>query len=71
MQSGQNRPDNFDIIFLNESIFGEIFEEMLIRSQTTTLLPIFCELMLYSQIIFKSTRVADIIILEELLVRMG
>ena len=32
---------------------------MLIRSQTTTLLQIFYELLLYSQVIFKSMRVAD------------
>ena len=32
---------------------------MLIRSQGTTLLQIFCELKLYSQVIFKSMRVAD------------
>ena len=45
----------------NKSIFWKIFEgEMLIRSQTTTLLQIFCELLLYSPVIFKSMRVADI-----------
>ena len=32
---------------------------MLIGSQTTTLLQIFCEPSLYSQVIFKSMRVAD------------
>ena len=32
---------------------------MLIRSRATTLLQIFCELLLYSQVIFKSMRVAD------------
>ena len=32
---------------------------MLIRSQITTLLHIFCELPLYSQVIFKSIKVAD------------
>ena len=32
---------------------------MLIISQTTTLLQIFCELSLYSRVIFKSMRVAD------------
>ena len=32
---------------------------MLIRSHTTTLLQIFCELLLYSQFIFKSMKVAD------------
>ena len=32
---------------------------MLIRSQGTTLLQIFCDLLLYSQVIFKGMRVAD------------
>ena len=32
---------------------------MLIRSQATTLLQIFCELLLYYQVIFKGMRVAD------------
>ena len=32
---------------------------MLISGQTTTLLQIFCELLLYSQVIFKSMKVAD------------
>ena len=32
---------------------------MLIRSQATTLLQIFCELFLYSQVIFNIMRVAD------------
>ena len=32
---------------------------MLIRCQITTLLQIFCELLLYSQVIFRSMRVAD------------
>ena len=37
-----------------------IFEgEMLIRSRTTTLHQIFCELLLHSQVIFKSMKVAD------------
>ena len=33
---------------------------MFIRSQTTTLLQIFCELLLCSQVIFKSMKVADV-----------
>ena len=33
---------------------------MLTRSQTTTLLQIFCELSLHSQVIFKSMKVADV-----------
>ena len=46
--------------FSNKSILWKIFEaEMLLRSQTTTPLQIFCWLMLYSQVIFKSVRVAD------------
>ena len=32
---------------------------MLIRSQGTTILQIFCDLLLYSQVIFRSIRVAD------------
>ena len=32
---------------------------MLMRSQATTLLQIFCELLLYSQVIFKSMGVAN------------
>ena len=50
----------FWIYFSNKGIFWKIFEgEMLIRSQTTTLLQIFCELLLYSQVSFKSMKVAD------------
>ena len=50
----------FWVYFSIKSIFRKIFEgEMLIRSQTTTLLLIFCELLLYSQVIFKSMKVAD------------
>ena len=38
----------------------KIFEgKMFTRSQTTTPLQIFCQLLLYSQVIFKSIRVAD------------
>ena len=44
----------------HKSIYLKIIEgEMLIRSQTTTLLQIFYELSLYSQVIFKSMKVAD------------
>ena len=47
-------------IFFYQEHFLKIFEgEMLIRSHTTTLLQIFCELLLYSQVIFKSMEVAD------------
>ena len=50
----------FWIYFSIKSIFWKIFEgEMLIRCQITTLLQIFCELLLYSQIIFRSMKVAD------------
>ena len=46
--------------FTYKSIFLKTFEgEMLIRSQTTTFLQIFCELSLYSKVIIKSMRVAD------------
>ena len=46
--------------FTYEGIFMKIFEgEMFIRSQTIALLQIVCELMLYFQVIFESTRVAD------------
>ena len=41
-------------------MFWKEFEgEMLIKSQATTLLQIYCELLLYSQDIFKSMKVAD------------
>ena len=50
----------FWIHFSIKSIFWKIFEgEMLIISQTTTLLQIFCGLLLYSQVVFKSMKVAD------------
>ena len=46
--------------FLTKAFFGKMFEEeMLTRSQTTTLLQIFCEFSLYSQVIFKSMKIAD------------
>ena len=46
--------------FFNKSIIWKIFEgEMLTRSQTATLLQIFCKISLYSQVIFKSMKVAD------------
>ena len=46
--------------FIYKVIFLKTFEgELFIRSQTTTPLQIFCELSLYSQVIFKSMRVAD------------
>ena len=44
-----------------KSIFWKTYEgEMFIRSQTTTLLQIFCEFSLCSQVIFKSMKVADV-----------
>ena len=47
-------------IFNVQNIFLKTFEgEMLITSQTTNLLQIFCENSLYSQVIFKSMKVAD------------
>ena len=43
-----------------KSFLWKTFEgEMLMRCHTTTLLQIFCEVSLYSQVIFKSMRVAD------------
>ena len=50
----------FGNIFLIQAFFLQISEgKMLIRIQTTTLLQIFCEFLLYYQVIFKSMRVAD------------
>ena len=48
---------NLEIFYFFKIIFFE--REMLFISQTTTSLQIFCELSLYSQVIFKSIRVAD------------
>ena len=46
--------------FTQKSIFLKTFQgEMLIRSQTTIRLQIFCELSLYSQVIFKSMKASD------------
>ena len=46
--------------FSYKSIFWKIFGgKILIRSQATTLLQIFCELLFYSQVISKSMKVAD------------
>ena len=58
--SGQNRPGYFVDIFLPEPCLSKIFEgEMFIRILTTTLLQIFCENLLYFQVIFKSVKIAD------------
>ena len=47
-------------IFNLQKKFLKTFEgDMLISSQTRTLLQIFCEFLLYSKDIFKSMRVAD------------
>ena len=47
-------------IFFYQKHLKKIFEgEMLITSQTTTPLQIFCELLLYSLVIFKSMKEAD------------
>ena len=49
-------PDLFDDISLTKAIFKKIFEEkMLITIQPTTLLQIFCEFIITSQVIFKSS----------------
>ena len=46
--------------FTYKSILLKTFEgEMLIRSQTTTFLQIYCELSLCSHVIFKSMKIAD------------
>ena len=59
-QSSQNRPYNYGNIFLTKAFFWKIIErETLKRDQTTTLLQIFCELLLYSQVILKNMGVAD------------
>ena len=50
----------FWLYFSNKSIFWKIIEgEIIIGTQTTTLHQIFCEILLHSQVIFKSMRVAD------------
>ena len=44
-QRGQKRPDDFGYNSLTKAFFWKIFDgEMLIRSQTTTLLQIFCHI---------------------------
>ena len=59
LRAAQNRPYNFGNIFLTKASFWKIIErEMLKKSQTTTFLQIFYELLLYSQINLKSMRVA-------------
>ena len=59
-QSGQNRPDYFVHIFLTKACLSKLFEgEMFIRLLPTTLLQIFCENLLYFQVIFKSVKIAD------------
>ena len=56
-QSGQNRPDYFVDIFLTKAFLSKIFEgEMFIRILPTTVLQIFCENLLYFQVIFKSMK---------------
>ena len=60
IQSGQNEPDDLVNILPTEAFSEKTFEgEMLIRGKISTLLQIFCELKLYTQVIFKSMRVAD------------
>ena len=47
-------PDKFDEIFWAKANFGELFEkEMFIRTLTTTLLQIFCDIILTSLVIVK------------------
>ena len=53
--------------FFYKSVFRKIFEgEMSTRSQTTTLLQIFCELSLHSQVIFQKYESSRRYFLEEL-----
>ena len=59
-QSSQNRPADFAKYFTHKSIFLKTFEgEMFIRSYSTILDQMFCGLLLNSQVIYKSSRVAD------------
>ena len=54
------RLGDFGNISLKKAFFLKLFEgEMLIRNQTSTLLQIFCKLLIYSHVTFKSMRVAD------------
>ena len=64
-QSGQNKCDNLGNILLTKAFFEKHIEgEMVIRSQITTLLQKFREVSLYSQVILKSMRVADVTLLR-------
>ena len=48
------------MFFTYRSIFQKTFErEMLVQSKRSTLLQIFCELLLYTQVVSKSMRLAD------------
>ena len=51
---------NLEIYYLQKHFLETYEGEMIIRSQTTTLLQIFCELSLCSQVIFKSMKVANV-----------
>ena len=56
----ENRPDTFEDIPLVRAPFETIFKgEMLIRTQSSTLLQIFRQFMLYSLAIIKSMKVSD------------
>ena len=56
----------------HRSLSCKIFEgNFFISNQTITLLQIFCELLLYSKVIFISMRVANLYFLEELLSENG
>ena len=57
--------DCFVDIFLTKAFLSKLFEgEMFIRILPTTLLQIFCENLLYFQVIFKSMIIADNTFLE-------
>ena len=58
--SRPNRPDDFGTILLRKAFFGKHLKEKFLLEATQQLLSkIFCELLLNSQVIFKSMRVAD------------
>ena len=47
-------PDYFDDIFLTKAILRTFEWELFIKTLSTTLIEIVCELMLYSEVIFTS-----------------
>ena len=60
LKAAKKRPDDLVNILPTEAFSEKTVDgEMLIRGKVSTLLQIFSELSLYTQIIFKSMRVAD------------